>query len=146
MRLPRFDVVLGLTASAVDVLIEPARVAGGQIGDDKACIGSVGAGLDAGDDALDAAPALRAVEELFEASNLAVFRRRLEHRRRFGLEGQDMRSQRRGRRHAEDEVETVGAAEVDRLRRAIMAVAAQQGFRSWANCGEWRATGGAGRT
>ena len=52
MRLPRFDVVLGLTASAVDILIEPARVAGGQIGDDKACIGSVGAGLDAGDDAL----------------------------------------------------------------------------------------------
>ena len=39
-----------------------------------------------------------------------------------------MRSQRRGWRHAEDEVETVGAAEVDRLRRAIMAVATQQDF------------------
>jgi hypothetical protein len=39
-----------------------------------------------------------------------------------------MRSQRRGRRHAEDEVETVGAAEVDRLRRAIMAVGTQQNF------------------
>ena len=39
-----------------------------------------------------------------------------------------MPSQRRGRRHAEDEVETVGAAEVDRLRRAIMAVATQQDF------------------
>ena len=55
MRLPRFDVVLGLTASAVDVLIKPARVAGGQIGDDKTCIGFVRADLDAGDDALDAA-------------------------------------------------------------------------------------------
>jgi hypothetical protein len=83
------------------------------------------AGLDAGDDALDAAPALRAVEKLFEASNLAVFRRCREHRRRFGLGGQDMRPQGRGRRQAEDEVETVGAAEVDRLRRAIMAIGTQ---------------------
>src|ERR1700730_6794543 len=128
MRLPRFDVVLGLTASAVDVLIEPARVASGQIGDDKACIASVRAGLDAGDEAVLTSPALRTGEELFEVSNLAVFRRSLEHRRRFGLEGQDMRSQRRGRRHAEDEVETVGAADVDGLRRAIMAVATQQDF------------------
>jgi hypothetical protein len=87
--------------------------------------GTQRAGLDAGDDALDAAPALRAVEKLFEASNLAVFRRGREHRRRFGLGGQDMRPQGRGRRQAEDEVETVGAAEVDRLRRAIMAIGTQ---------------------
>ena len=90
MRLPGFDVVLGLTASAVDVLIEPARVAGGQIGDDKACIESVRAGLDAGDDALDAAPALRAVVEFLVASQLACPRRGLETRLGRGFERLDM--------------------------------------------------------
>ena len=47
--------------------------------------------------------------------------------------------------HAEDEVETVGAAEVDRLRRGNNGCRHAAGFRSWANGCEWRAPGGAAR-
>jgi hypothetical protein len=44
-----------------------------QIGDDKTCIGSVRAGLDAGDDALDAAPALRASKNSLKRRTLPFF-------------------------------------------------------------------------
>ena len=63
MRLPGFDVVFGLAAPAVD---DPHRARAdcvSQVGDDEARIWSVRADLDAGDDALDAAPARGAVEE-----------------------------------------------------------------------------------
>src|ERR1022692_3507019 len=56
MRLPGFDVIFGLAAPAVDILIEHARIAGIEIGDDEACVGPLHASFDAGDDALDAAP------------------------------------------------------------------------------------------
>jgi hypothetical protein len=72
--------VLGLLASAIDIFIETAGVAGFEIGDDEARVDAVGPCFGSRDDALD----------------------------------------------AEDEVEAIGAAEVDCLGRAIMAVGAQQ--------------------
>jgi hypothetical protein len=72
MRLPRLDVVFHNAAAAIDVLVESASVAAGQVGDDEARVGSVGAGLDAGDDALDPAPARSAVEEFLEAAHFAI--------------------------------------------------------------------------
>src|ERR1035438_5017935 len=86
MRLPGLDVIFGLTAPAVDILIEHARIAGVEIGDDEACVGPVRASFDTGDDALDAAPACGPVEELLEAARLAVLRSGLEARLRAGLE------------------------------------------------------------
>ena len=122
--------VLGLAASAIDIFVETAGVAGFEIGDDEARVDAVGPGFGSRDDALDSAPALRAVEEFLVAPRLAGRRRRLERGLGSGLEAEDMRSQRRRRGDAEDEVEAIGAAEVDRLGRAIMAVGAQQNFRS----------------
>jgi len=67
MGLEGLDVVFGLGAPAVDLLIEGASAASGEIGDDVAGIGAFLARLDASDDPLDAAPARRGVEELLEA-------------------------------------------------------------------------------
>src|SRR5208283_4451680 len=125
-RLPGFDVVFGLAAPAIDVFVKPARVAAPEIGDDEAGVGAVFANFDASGDPLDAAPALRAVEEFLEAAELAVARRGLEPRLRAGFEIGDMTTQRRGRRDAEDIVEAVGATPIENLGAAIMAVGAQQ--------------------
>src|SRR5271157_4731124 len=100
MRLEGFDVVFGLAAPAIDLFIEQASVSLVQIGDDEARVGPFGANLDAGDDALDAAPAFGAVEELLEAAYFAVSRRGLEARHRAGLEGFNVPAQCRGRRAA----------------------------------------------
>src|ERR1022692_1089019 len=126
MRLPGLDVIFGLAAPAVDILIEHARIAGVEIGDDEACVGPVRAGFDAGDDALDAAPARGPVEELLEAARLAVVRRVLEARLRAGLEIPDMPAQCRGRRDAQDVIEIVGPTPVENLGTAIVTVGAQQ--------------------
>ena len=64
--------VFGLAAPAIDILVEPASVAFAQIGDDEAGVRSFRARFDAGDDPLDPAPALRAVEELLETTKLTV--------------------------------------------------------------------------
>jgi hypothetical protein len=128
MRLPRFDVIFRLAAPAVAILVEYARIAAIEVGDDEASVGSVHAGLDAGDDALDAAPARGAVEKLRETSNLSVLRRRLEPRLRVGLEVQYMPAQGRSRRDAEDEVEALGTTPVENLGTTIMAVAAFHEF------------------
>src|SRR5207237_5611431 len=79
MVLPRLDVVLRLTARAIEPLIELLGAAALQVGDDKAGIGSLGAGLDPRDDALDAAPAAGGIVELRKAPHLAA--------RRFGRDG-----------------------------------------------------------
>src|SRR5450759_4722028 len=126
MRLPGLDVIFGLTAPAVDILIEHARIAGVEIGDDEACVGPVRASFDTGDDALDAAPACGPVEELLEAARLAVLRSGLEGRLRAGLEIPDMPAQCRGRCDAQDVIETVGPTPVENLGTAIMTVGAQQ--------------------
>ena len=80
--------VLGLTASAVHVLVKPARVAGGQIGNDKARIGSVRAALDAGDDALE----LTVAAMQTAARKLAAFRSYRVAIRLKSFKGQNMRS------------------------------------------------------
>src|SRR5271166_5702683 len=129
MRLEGFDVVFGLAAPAIDLFIEQASVSLVQIGDDEARVGPFGANLDAGDDALDAAPAFGAVEELLEAAYFAVSRRGLEARHRAGLEGFNVPAQCRGRRDAEDVIEAVGSTPVENLGAAVMAVGAQQDLR-----------------
>src|SRR5208282_3150588 len=90
MRLEGFDVVFGLATPAIDLFIEHASVSLVQIGDDEARVGPFGASLDAGDDALDAAPASGAVEELLEAADFVVSWRGLEARLRAGLEDFDV--------------------------------------------------------
>src|SRR4051795_10904537 len=71
VRLPRLDVVLRRAALAVDLFIKHTRVACGQARDDEAGVCSIGAGLNAGDDALDPAPAGGAVVELRITAHLA---------------------------------------------------------------------------
>lgn len=56
------DAVLGLAAGAVEVVVDRARIAVGESGRDEAGVGTLWPGLDAGNDALDAALALGAVE------------------------------------------------------------------------------------
>jgi hypothetical protein len=109
MGLPGFDVVLRLAAPAVDVLIEPAGVALFQIGDDEARVRSLRADLDAGDDALDAAPTRGPIVKLLESSGFAISGRGLVERLRRRFQAFDMPAQRRGRRDAEDVIEPVGA-------------------------------------
>src|ERR1022692_1748020 len=130
MRLPGLDVIFGLTAPAVDILIEHACIAGVEIGGDEACVGPVRASFDAGDDALDAAPTRGPVKELLEAAGLAVGRI-LEARLRAGLEIPDMPAQCRGRRDAQDVIETVGPTPVENLGTAIVTVGAQQDLGLW---------------
>ena len=93
--LPRLDVVLGLTARAVEPFIEMLGTAAFEVGDDEPGIGSLGPGLDAGDDALDPAPALRGIVELHEAPHLAAGGRRLEARGSALLQRRDMAGERR---------------------------------------------------
>ena len=64
--------VFGLATPAIDLFIEHASVSLVQVGDNEARVGPFGASLDAGDDALDAAPAFGAVEELLEAAYFVV--------------------------------------------------------------------------
>src|SRR5208282_6216408 len=90
------------------------------------------ADFDACDDPLDPAPAFGPIEELLEAAELAVLLRRgLEARLRAGLEALDMSAQCRGRRDAQDVIETVGPAPVENFGTAIMAVGAQQDLGVW---------------
>ena len=87
-------------------------------------IGPFRADFDPGDDPLDAAPALDAVEEFLEAADLAVSRG-LEARLRAGLEYLNPPAQGRGRRNAEDGVDAVGPTPVRNLGAAIVAVGAR---------------------
>ena len=68
--------VFGLATPAIDLFIEHASVSLVQVGDNEARVGPFGASLDAGDDALDAAPAFGAVIALafLIASNFVAFR------------------------------------------------------------------------
>src|SRR5260370_6560278 len=131
MRLPGFDMIFGLAAPAIDILVERARVALVQIGDDEARVRPFRADFDAGDDPRDAARALGAVIKLLEAAELAVSRRGLEARLRAGLEAFDMASQGAGRRDAEDIVEAVASTPVENLGAAVVAVGAQEDLRVW---------------
>ena len=92
--------------------------------------GSVGAGLNARDDALDPAPARGAVVELRVTAHLARMWGGDGARHRAGFQAFDMTAQGRRRRDAKDEVDPVGATPVEDLRAAIVAVGAQQDRRS----------------
>src|SRR3954451_23061868 len=126
MGLPGLDVIFGLAAPTVDILIEHPRIAGVEIGNDEACVGPVRASFDAGNDPFDAAPARGPVEELLEAARFAFLRQRLEARLRAGLKTLDMSAQCRSRRDTQNVIETVGSTPVKDLGTAIMTVAAQQ--------------------
>ena len=92
MRLPRLDVIFGLAAPAVDILVKDTGVACFQIGDDEARVWPFRADFDARDDPLDAAPAFGAVVELLEAAELAILGRSLKARLGAGLEALDRRN------------------------------------------------------
>src|SRR5437764_1277892 len=62
MQLVRLDQVLGLSACAVDLLVE-------RFGDDEAAVGALGAGLDASDDAALDLPACRRVTQFAVAAH-----------------------------------------------------------------------------
>lgn len=143
MRLPRLDMVLGLAAAAIDVFIEPARVAFVEIGDDEALIDAIWSGFGSRDDALDAAPAFRAVEEFLVAPHLARVGGCFAQRRRFGFESENMRALRRRRRDADDEVETVLAAKNRWFRARNNGYRRAAGSRFWANWRGCSARGGA---
>src|SRR5512132_1716855 len=110
--------VFRLSAPAVEVLVQRSAVA-------------VAAGLDAGDDAADPAPAVGGVEEFLEAAHFAIARRRLDRRRLETcrgafLQAADMALQRTGRGEAKDVVNAIRLAPVEDLRTGVVAVGAQQ--------------------
>jgi len=72
------------------------------------------------------APARGHVEKLLEAARLALLRRGLEARLYAGIEALDMPTQCRGRRDAQDIIETVGPTPVENFWTPIMAVVTQQ--------------------
>ena len=123
--------VFRFAAPAVDILVKYTGVADLQVGDDEACVGPFRASLDAGDDPLDAAPIGGPVEELLEAARLALLRRGLEARLRAGLEALDVPAQRRGRRDAQDIIETIGSTPSRGLRDS------NNGYRRAAISGGW---------
>lgn len=127
---PGFDVVFGLATTAIDLIIEPARRALFEIGDDETCVSTLLTDLDAGDDAFDAAPASGAVVERFEAAHLALTGGCLEARSGAGFQIGDVAAQGSCRRHAQDKIVPARPAPIDHLGAAIVAVAAQQYLRS----------------
>src|SRR5271165_6959205 len=139
MRLEGFDVVFGLATPAIDLFIEHASVSLVQISDNEARVGPFGASLDAGDDALYAAPAFGAVEELLEAAYFVVSWRGLEASLRAGLEDFDVSAQRRGcnrGRSPDTSREPRGCSNGCR---------SAAGSQCWASWRGWRARDGAGR-
>src|SRR6186713_1369770 len=127
MRFPGFDMVLGLAAGAVDVLIDGAPADAVEAGDDKAGVDALRSALNAGDDALDTVPACRTVVELLEAAQLrTACRGGGGAPGRAGLQRGDVLSQGGGRRDAERVVQTFGTAEAQHFGCAVMAVGAQQ--------------------
>src|SRR5437763_4561161 len=71
MGLPGLDVVLGLAAGAVDILVDGAAAHTIETGDDEACVDALRSGLDASDDALDAVPACGAIVEFLEPGSFS---------------------------------------------------------------------------
>src|SRR3954447_25362794 len=119
MGLPGLDVVLGLAAGAVDILVDGAAAHSIETGDDEACVDALRPGLNAGDDALDTIPACGAIVEYLEPAQLlaASLGRALD---RAGFQRGDMLAQRGGRRDAEDIIEPLGPTEAQHLRRACV--------------------------
>src|SRR5208282_2557116 len=144
MRLEGFDVVFGLATPAIDLFIEHASVSLVQIRDNEARVGPFGASLDAGDDALYAAPAFGAVEELLEAAYFVVSWRGLEASLRAGLEDFDVSAQGRGWRNAEDNRDR-SPDTIREPRGCSNGCRPAAGSQSWASWRGSRARDGAGR-
>ena len=123
--------VLGLAAAAVEILVQRARCAAGEVGDDKARIGALGAGLDAGDDALNPAPACGAIVELLVAPQLVCAAGGGLAVRRAALQRLDVPAERAGGGDTENEIHPLGAAEIQHLGGAIIAVSTQQDLNRW---------------
>src|ERR671916_515360 len=70
VEFPGFHAVFCLSPRAVEALVDPPGCAAGEVGDDEACVGALRPDLDAGDDALDPAPAAGPVPELLVATQL----------------------------------------------------------------------------
>ena len=120
--------IFRLSPRAVQVLVDAPWRAAGEVGDDEACVGALRPGLDPGDDALDPAPAAGPIPELLVVAQLAAARRGGVPRSGALLQRRDVPVEGGGRGDAEHEVEPLGAADVEDLRRAVMAVRADQDF------------------
>src|ERR1700757_4338484 len=136
MVLPCLDVVLGLTTRAVEPLVEVLGAAAFEAGDDEPGSGALEPGLDAGDDALDPAPALRGIVELPEAPHLAAPGRRLEARGGALLQRGDMTAECGVGGQAEDPIHPVLPAPVEHFRGRIMALGPQQEIGLWPMAGQ----------
>src|SRR5438874_6262615 len=126
MVLPRLDVVLRLTARAVEPLIERLGATALQVGDDKASIGSLGAGLDPRDNALDPAPAAGSIVELRKAPHLAARRCHGEALGSGFLQRLDMAPQRRIGSQPQHPIDPVLSAPVEDFRAGVVRIGAQQ--------------------
>src|SRR3984893_13626567 len=107
-------------------LIDQLGAAALQVGDNKAGIGSLGAGLDPRDDALDPAPAAGGIVELRKAPHLAARRCRSE---AFGsgfLQRLDMAAQRRIGSQPQQPIDPAFSAPVEDFRAAVVRIGAQQ--------------------
>src|ERR1039458_761934 len=100
MRLPSFDVVLGLTTGAIYILIDGAAGDAVEAGDEEAGADARRPRLDAGDNAFDTVPTRRAVVEFLEPAQLLASFRSFEIGRAL-LQRDDMFAQGGGRRHAQ---------------------------------------------
>src|SRR3954470_947068 len=118
--------IFRLSPLAIRPFIEPAGRASIQVGDDKARVSAFGASLDTGDNALDPAPAAGAVVELGVATLLVGMAGCGIAGRGARLERLDMAAQRGGGGHGEDKIEPLGSAKIEHLRRAVVAVGADQ--------------------
>src|SRR3954454_1481726 len=86
---------------------------------------------DAGEDPLHPPPAAGAIEKLLVAALLLGARRGSAQRRGAPLQRFDVTAQRGRRGDTKDEVQALGAAEVEHLRRAVVAVRADQDLDPW---------------
>src|SRR5215213_289869 len=137
--------IFRLSPLAVFPFVEVAGRAAGQVGDNKAGVDAVWPGLDAGDDPLDPAPAAGAVEKLLVAALFLGARRGGAQHCGAPLQHLDMTAQRRRRGNAENEIQALGAAEVEQLRCAVVAVRADQDLDPRPVAPGWHAPGGAGK-
>src|SRR3954463_7030424 len=129
VQLVRLDQVLGLAASAIDLLVKHLGQAR-QIGDDETTVGTLRSGLDAGDNAALNRPALGSVAEITIAADLLPFAIEAAQSGVFG-QRTDLAPQHGVAREAEDVADPLALAPRHRLRPAVMAVATHHNVDRW---------------
>lgn len=125
MGFPRLDVVLGLTAGGVELLVEVLAAPALEIGDDVAGVAPIGADLDPGDDAARFRPGPGRIEECLEPAQLLAGLAGITRSRRR-LQSGDILRQTAVLRQAKDIAQSEPVTQVQNLRCAILAVGAQQ--------------------